>query len=139
MKVCWPDSPIVVLCRRAGRDSLVEAVGAARRGRRAHSSGRLDSAGVVDEELVHVLDVLQHDHVVPEDEPVAQVALRAVRHLAQLLRHDFAADVRTPLLHAANLAHRHFDLAQNLSTKNSNFSSLAKLQKNKTLKIELKQ
>lgn len=130
MKVCWPDSPIVVLCRRAGRDSLVEAVGAARRGRRAHSSGRLDSAGVVDEELVHVLDVLQHDHVVPEDEPVAQVALRAVRHLAQLLRHDCAIDVRT--LPRVALANRHFDLAQNLSTKNSNFSSLAKLHKNKT-------
>lgn len=129
MKVCWPDSPIVVLCRRAGRDSLVETVGAARRGRRAHSSG-LDSAGVVDEELVHVLDVLQHDHVVPEDEPVAQVALRAVRHLAQLLRHDFAFDVRTRL--HFDLAHRHFDLAQNLSTKNSDFSSLAKLHKNKT-------
>lgn len=116
MKVCWPDSPIAVLCRRAGRDSLVEAVGAARRGWRAHSSG-LDSAGVVDEELVHVLDVLQHDHVVPEDEPVAQVALRAVRHLTQLLRHDFAVDVRTRR-HAA-LVHRHFDLAQYLSTKNT--------------------
>lgn len=120
MKVLWPDNPIVILwpaTRQPGRDSLgggggsLAGAGTRPPSEASHSSG-LDSVGVVDEELEHVLDVLQHDHVVPEDEPVAEIPLRVVGQGSQVRRHHLPLHVRVRL--DAALVHRHLYLTQHL-------------------------
>ena len=67
--------------------------------------------------LVEVLelldDVLQAVHVVPQDDPVAQVAVgRVVLHVAELAGHDVALHVGE--LHDPLLGHGYLDLTQHL-------------------------
>lgn len=76
--------------------------------------------------LVEVLELLYHVlqavHVVPQDDPVTQVAVRrVVLHVAELAGHDVALHVRE--LHHALLGHGHLDLTQHLKQQKQNGKS----------------